>query len=78
MPTVLIKLGFRFFSGEDQEPAHIHVEHGSKVAKFWLNPIELANSAGFRSHELTKLRGLMMEHRDLFVEKWHEHFGSKN
>jgi len=80
MPTVLTKLGFRFFffSGEDQEPPHIHVEHGDKVAKFWLDPIELVNSEGFRNHELTKLRALVMEHKHLFVEKWNEHFSRKN
>lgn len=76
MPTVLVKLGFRFFffSGENREPRHIHVEHGNKVAKFWLEPVQLASSEGFRSHELTKLRAMVIEHRKLFVEKWNEHF----
>lgn len=77
MPKVLEKLGFRFFffSREDQEPAHIHVEHGDKVAKYWLNPVELASSVGFRAHELSKIRALVIEHRKLFLEKWHEHLG---
>jgi hypothetical protein len=46
MPTALKLMGFRFFffSGEGLEPPHIHVEHGDKVAKFWLNPVELAES----------------------------------
>jgi hypothetical protein len=48
------------------------------VAKFSLNPVELASSDGFRSHELSKLRLIVIEHRDLFLEKWHEHFGDKN
>ena len=78
MPKVLEKLGFRFFffSREDQEPPHFHVEHGDKVAKYWLTPVALASSVGFRAHELTKLRGLVIEHRDLFLEKWHESFGT--
>jgi hypothetical protein len=44
MPTVLRLSGFRFFfySLEGSEPSHIHVEHGDSVAKFWLNPVELA------------------------------------
>lgn len=77
MPKVLEKLGFRFFffSREDQEPPHIHVEHGDKVAKYWLSPVELASSVGFRAHELTKLRALVIENRILFLEKWHEHLG---
>lgn len=76
MPKVLEKQGFRFFffSGEGQEPPHIHVEHADKVAKYWLQPVELASSEGFRAHELSKLRMLVIEHRNLFLEKWHEHF----
>jgi len=53
MPTVLRVSGFRFFfySLEGSEPAHIHVEHANKVAKFWLDPVSLAESRGFRSHD---------------------------
>lgn len=77
MPNVLTVQGFRFFffSGEGGEPPHIHVEHGDKVAKLWLEPVRLASSEGFRSHELTKLRAMVLEHKNLFVEKWNEHFG---
>ena len=75
MPKVLEKFGFRFFffSREDREPPHIHVEHGDKVAKYWLNPVELASSEGFRAYELTRVRALVIEHRNLFLEKWHEY-----
>ena len=77
MPKVLETHGFRFFffSGEGQEPPHVHVEHADKVAKYWLQPVELASSEGFRAHELSKLRMLVIEHRNLFLEKWHDHFG---
>jgi hypothetical protein len=77
MPTILRIQGFRFFffSAEGSEPPHIHVEYGDSVAKYWLNPVDLAMSAGFRNHELTKMRGLVIEHRILFLEKWHEYFG---
>lgn len=53
MPTVLNIKGYRFFfySLEGNEPPHIHVEHGDKVGKFWLNPVNLASSYGFRSHD---------------------------
>jgi len=78
MPTILRIKGYRFFffSLEGNEPAHIHVEHGDYVAKFWLSPINLASSYGFRSHELAKIRVLVIEHNELFLEKWHEYFGS--
>ena len=76
MPTVLYLNGFRFFffSQEGNEPPHIHVEHGDKVAKYWLNPVDLAMSEGFRSQELTKLRAMVIEHRLIFLGKWDEHF----
>lgn len=77
MPTALRVKGFRFFffSLENNEPPHIHVEHGNKIGKFWLEPINLASSSGFRSHELKKVRALVIEHRAEFLEKWYEHFG---
>lgn len=51
MPEVLRKRGFRFFffSREGHEPRHIHVEYAEKYAKFWLEPIELAESRGFEA-----------------------------
>lgn len=75
MPTVLRVDGFRFyfFSREGQEPPHIHVEQAERYAKFWLTPVSLATTRGFRSHELTILSGLVAQHRVLFEEKWHEH-----
>ena len=77
MPTVLRVSGFRFFfySLEGSEPAHIHVEHGDKVAKFWLTPVSLAASRGFRSHELNRLRLIVIENRESFLEAWNDHFG---
>ncbi|MBK6636932.1 MAG: DUF4160 domain-containing protein [Rhodocyclaceae bacterium] len=67
-----------FFSGAEEESTtpHIHIEHGDKAAKYWLSPVELAESEGFRSHELTRVRTLVIEHRALFLERWHEHFGN--
>lgn len=77
MPTVLKIKGYRFFffSLEGKELLHIHVEHGDKIAKFWLDPINLASSSGFKSHELTKIRTIAIEHSKKFLEKWYEHFG---
>ena len=77
MPTVLRVAGYRFFffSNERGEPAHIHVEQAERYAKYWLDPLALSGSHGFRSHELAELRRLVVEHRALFQERWHEHFG---
>jgi hypothetical protein len=37
--------------------------------------VSLARSRGFRSHELTRLRALVIEHRMTFLEAWNVHFG---
>jgi len=78
MPTVLRIKGYRFFfySMEGNEPPHIHIEHDDKVGKFWLDPVNLASSNGFRSNELSEIRWLVIQHRHLFLEKWHEHFSN--
>jgi hypothetical protein len=77
MPTVLRVSGFRFFfySLEGSEPPHMHVEHGDKVAKFWLEPVSVAESHGFRSHELNRLRAMVIENRERFREAWNGYFG---
>jgi len=38
--------------------------------------VELAASTGFGSQELTRLRTLVAEHREAFLEAWNEFFGS--
>jgi hypothetical protein len=77
MPTVLRSRGYRFFfySLEGTEPPHIHVEHGDNVAKFWLQPVSLAESHGYRIHELNRLRLLVIEQRMNFLEAWNAYFG---
>lgn len=79
MPTLLRVKGYRFFffSREGSEPAHIHIDQAERYAKFWLHPIQLAQSQGFRSGEIAELRRVIEENREFFQEKWHEHFGSK-
>lgn len=77
MPTV-VRVGshrFFFFSNEGHEPPHIHVESGDRYAKFWLEPIRLADSVGYHAAELTRLGKLVVEHRERFREKRDEYFG---
>lgn len=78
MPTVLVYGSYRFFfySMEGAEPPHIHVERGDDVAKYWLSPVQLAESHGFRSHELNRVRAVVIEHRANFLEAWNGHFGN--
>jgi hypothetical protein len=77
MPTVLRDGAFRFFfySLDNGEPPHIHVESGDATAKYWLDAVELARSRGFRARDLTRLRAKIIEHRHEFLEAWNAHFG---
>lgn len=75
MPTVK-KIGphrFYFFSKEDNEPPHVHVETAENAAKFWLSPVTLAWAVGYNSRELRQLRELVEDNAALFLEKWYEH-----
>ena len=49
MPTVLRDGPYRFFfySGDREEPPHVHVERERNVAKFWLSEVRLQSSGGF-------------------------------
>ena len=46
-----------------------------RYAKFWLEPVNLANNRGFRGPELTEIRELVVENRVFFLEEWHAYFG---
>ncbi len=77
MPALLRVRGYRFFfySMEAREPPHIHVAHAGRYAKVWLEPVALAQVRGFRGHELTEVRRIVLQNRLFFMERWHEYFG---
>jgi hypothetical protein len=79
VPALLRVRGYRFFffSLEGREPPHIHVAHAGRYAKFWLEPVELANNRGFRGYELSEIREIVIEYREFFLEKWYEYFSGK-
>jgi len=59
---------------EGREPPHIHVANAGRYAKFWLQPVSVADVRGFRDHEMTKIRKIVDENAAVFLEKWHEYF----
>ena len=67
---------FFFYSSDGGEPRHVHVERDDNVAKFWLEPVGLQGSRGFRQAELARIAGIVEEHRRELVEAWDEYFGS--
>lgn len=66
---------FFFYSNESGEPSHVHVRRERKLAKFWLDPVELADSNRFAAHELREIEQIVQDNRVRFMEAWHEYFG---
>ena len=76
MPTVLRAGPYRFFfySGDKDEPEHVHVEREGNVAKFWLDPVTFERSNGFPPRELRSIQRIVEEHEAALMEGWHEYF----
>ena len=64
-----------FYAGDREEPPpHVHVERDFNVAKFWLDPVRLSGSGGFRSAELGRIQKLIEDHREDLLRSWNEFF----
>jgi hypothetical protein len=76
MPTVLRTGPYRFFfyAGDRDEPPHIHVERDDSTAKFWLVPVRIERSNGFRSHEINRIQRLIEKHQQALLGSWNEYF----
>jgi len=76
VPVIGRVSGYRFFfySNENDEPPHVHVQRERKLAKFWLKEVSLAKSKRFMSHELTEIEKIVAERQQQFLEAWYEHF----
>ena len=76
MPTVLRVGPFRFFfyAGDGDEPPHVHVERDDCEAKFWLDPVRLERSDGFRRKEINQIRELIEDHREQLLDSWNAFF----
>ncbi len=72
MPIVLRVLGYRFwfYEADIAEPPHVHVGKESMEAKYWIRPIRLAKSRGFRQHELNQIEKILSDHQDFLIEAW--------
>ena len=79
MPTVLRWNGYRFyfFSNEGSEPPHIHIDKAGDTAKYWLNPVALAQNIGFSARHLAEIEAKVTEQQASFLEAWNEHFNNR-
>lgn len=53
---------------------HVHVRGEKGAAKFWLDPVELAENHGFNGYELRRAERMVREHEQEFLARWHEYF----
>jgi hypothetical protein len=76
MPTVLRSGPYRFFfySGDRDEPPHIHVERDDCEAKFWLNPVALERSRLFARKEINRIQEIIEENQQQLLDSWDEYF----
>jgi Domain of unknown function (DUF4160) len=77
MPTVKIPnagpYSFYFWTNENKEPAHVHIDRDNLECKFWLLPdVRLADNNGFPQHELNKIEKLVKQHVELILARWKE------
>ncbi|GHT37252.1 hypothetical protein FACS1894181_04160 [Bacteroidia bacterium] len=74
-PTLLNVNGYRFFfNSNEEERKHVHVIKDGKKAKYWLEPVELADNKGFKDFELNEIKRLIEGNGNEFREKWNKYF----
>jgi Domain of unknown function (DUF4160) len=73
MPTTL-RIGpyrFYFYSYDCSEPRHMHVDHGSLSAKFWLDPdVRLAENHGHSRRELREIERITRDNLEGLRNAW--------
>lgn len=75
-PTVLRVGPYRFFFySREETKKHIHIEESNNTAKFWLEPVELAESHGFSTRDLKKLEEIVNANKKLIIKEWREFHG---
>ncbi len=74
MPVVLRIKGYKFwfYQADLEEPPHVHIGKAGKEAKYWLDPIALARTRGFRDHELNQIEKILTKYRDRILAAWQE------
>jgi hypothetical protein len=76
MPTVMQVGPYRlfFYSGERNEPRHVHIERDDNIPKFWLDPVRLQSSGGFSRIEIRKIRSIIENKQTELRASWNDFF----
>ncbi|MFB3921390.1 MAG: DUF4160 domain-containing protein [Terriglobia bacterium] len=79
MPTILRSGPYRFFfySADNREPPHVHIEREEKIAKFWLDPVRIQSSGGFSRKEIGTIQKLVEENASALLGSWNEFFSRR-
>ena len=80
MPTVLYVKGYRFYfyAGDENEPAHVHVEKGDGNAKIWLEPVlDAKYFHSFKNQEKKDIMKIVEENYELLKSKWNDTLHNK-
>ena len=80
MPVVLRIKGYRFwfYEADLDEPPHVHVGKEGHEAKYWLAPPALANSRGFRDHELSEIERILTDYQNDILQVWRREQGKRD
>jgi hypothetical protein len=65
MPTVLRSGPYRFY---------FYSHEPNESAKFWLEPVSLAQNLGLRPKELREVQEIVEQNQQRFVEAWNDYF----
>jgi hypothetical protein len=75
-PTIYREGPFRFFfySNENSEPAHVHVEAGDGEAKVWLKGAEVESFHGLTQKQMKQVVDIVKARQAQFQEAWDDYF----
>ena len=74
MPTLLNKLGFKFFFyANEHEPKHIHVMKGEGFAKVELENLKVVQNY-LKPKDLKTALEIIEDNREDFIKAWNEWF----
>lgn len=76
MPVILFINGWRFFfySNENKEPCHVHVQKAEMEARYWMDEKNFEIRKGFAnlmsSAVKREVKKIIYQHFDYIVEQW--------
>ena len=56
----------------------MHIERDAHIAKFWLVPVRLQESGGFKRAELRRVERLVEENVEGLLRAWNEFFSDRD